>query len=104
MSEVFDLMHQALEVVQTAKDAMEHALPADKTTESLAREILSEAKALLPNSRIVQSINLPEGDLSWVSVRSAMQAVHQALSKEHSAQLRAANRANATRRPRGPWS
>lgn len=104
MSEVFDLMHQALEVVQTAKDAMKHGLPADKTTESLAREILSEAKALLPNIKIVQSINFPEGDVSWVSVRSAMQAVQQALSKEHSAQLRAANRANAPRRRLGTWS
>lgn|SRR5215469_2612993 len=104
MSEVFNLMHQAGEVVQTAKDAMEHALPADKTTESLAREILSEAKTLLPGSRILQSINFPVGDISWVSVRSAMQAVHQALSQAHSEQLRAANRAGASRIRYGNWS
>jgi hypothetical protein len=102
MSEVFDLMHQAREVADTAKDAMGQSPAADRTTASLAQEILTEAKRLLPSNRIVQSISFAEGDLSWASVRSAMQAVHQALSAENSSRLR---EANAGRRQRsGPWS
>jgi hypothetical protein len=89
MSEIFDLMHQALEVVQTAKDAMGHSLAADATTQSLARTILDEAKRLLPNDRIVQSVNLPSGDAEWVSVRSAMQAVANSLSTVNMSAVRA---------------
>jgi hypothetical protein len=91
MSEVFDLMHQALEVVQTAKDAMGYSLAADKTTQSLARTILDEAKRLLPNHKIVQSLSLPPDDADWVSVRSAMQAVANALSSQNMSAVRAAN-------------
>ncbi|HLW83482.1 MAG TPA: hypothetical protein VKS20_15700 [Candidatus Acidoferrales bacterium] len=103
MSEIFDLMHQARELAQTAKDAMAaHSPAADKTTESIARAILSEAKRLLSSNPIIESISFPQGDVSWVSVRSAMQAVCQALSSENSAHIQAAN-ARRTR-PRGPWS
>ncbi len=99
MSEVFDLMHQSREMAQTAKDAMMHSLAADKTSASLAQVILGEAKRLLPGSRVVQSIEFAEGDISWVSVRSAMQAVHEALSAENSSRIQAANRSS-----RGPGS
>lgn len=91
MSDVFDLMHQARGVAETAKDAMAHSLAADKTTESLALAILAEAKRLLPSNGIVQSISFLPGDVSWVSVRSAMQAVHNALSSENFARIQAAN-------------
>jgi hypothetical protein len=102
MSDVFDLMHQARGVAETAKDAMAHSLAADRTTASLAQVILSEAKRLLPNNQIVQSISFAEGDLSWVSVRSAMQAVHKALSAENSSRMRVANARG--RRAGGTWS
>lgn len=97
MSEVFDLMHQAGRVAETAKDAMGQSLAADKTTASLAQAILEEAKRLLPDNKIVQSIVLPEGDIGWASVRSAMQATHEALSSAHSQRLRAANAGRARR-------
>ena len=103
MSEIFELMHQAGEVAETAKDAMPHSLPVDKTTEKLAREILAAAKEALPDHRILKSLNFEPGDVSWVSVRSAMQAVKEALSSENMARVRAKN----TQRPkarRGPWS
>jgi hypothetical protein len=102
MSEVFALMHQAGQVAETAKDAMGSSLVADKTTAALAQIILTEAKRLLPNNRIVQSLILPTADADWTSVRSAMQAVHEGLSTEHSAELREANRRASVRR--GPWS
>jgi hypothetical protein len=102
MSEVFDLMHQASHVAESAKDAIAHSLAADKTTESLARVILEEAKRLLPNNRILQSIAFPEGDVSWVSVRSAMEAASEALSAANSAALQAANARRV--RTGGPWS
>jgi hypothetical protein len=101
MSEIYELMHQAREVAETAKDAMGHSLAADKTTASLAQVILAEAKRLLPSNRIVQSISFAEGDLSWVSVRSAMQAVHGALSAENSSRIRASNAAGP--RLRSSW-
>lgn len=91
MSEIFELMHQARLISETAKDAMTHslaALAADKTTESLARTILAEAKRLLPNNRVLQSLSFSDGDLSWVSVRSAMQACNEALSQEYSERAR----------------
>ena len=102
MSEVFDLMHQARGVAETAKDAMAHSLAADRTTASLAQVILSEATRLLPNNQIVQSIGFAEGDLSWVSVRSAMQAVYEALSAENSSRIRATN--TRGKRAGGAWS
>lgn len=101
MSDVFDLMHQAQQLAQTAKDAMAHSLAADKTTESIARAILAEAKSLLPNNRIIESITFPQGDVSWVSVRSAMQAVHEGLSSENSARIRAAQAQRNSRYRRG---
>lgn len=102
MSELFELMHQAGQVAETAKDAMGHSHAADKTTESLARTILAEAKRLLPQNTIVQSLSLPDADSNWTSVRSAMTAVHEALSAENSSRHRAANAAGRSRR--GPWS
>jgi hypothetical protein len=84
MSEVFDLMGQANDVAETAKDAMKgHSRVADKTTERLARTILEEAKRLLPNSRVVQSLSFESGELDWSSVRSVMQAASNALSSEN---------------------
>jgi hypothetical protein len=83
MSEVSDLLHQARAVAETAKDAMGHSLAADKTTQSLAHTILEEAKRLLPGHRIIASLNLPQDDVDWVSVRSAMEAVANALSAEN---------------------
>ena len=53
MSEIFELMHQAGEVAETAKDAMPHSLAVDKITERLAREILTAAKEVLPDHRIL---------------------------------------------------
>jgi hypothetical protein len=102
VSEIFELMHQAGQVAETAKDAMGHSLAADKTTAALAQVILTEAKRLLPNNRIVASLALPSGDADWTSIRSAMQAVHEALSTEHTAALRQANRQGNLRR--GRWS
>jgi hypothetical protein len=103
MSELLELMHQARQVAETAKDAMEMAtsLVADKTTEKLAHVILKEAKTLLPGNGLVQSLTLSETDLPWVSVRSAMQAVHEALSQEYHGR----NQANArtSRGPNSPW-
>jgi hypothetical protein len=92
MSEIFELLHQARLVSETAKDAMPHSLAADKTTEGLARKILAETKRLLGNNPIVQSVNFPDGDLSWVSVRSAMQACNEALSQAYSERIRANQR------------
>src|SRR5215469_14979226 len=103
MSEILELMHQAAEVAETAKNAMQHSLAVNKTTEKRAREILAAAKEALPDHRILKSLNFEPGDVSWVSVRSAMQAVKEALSSENMARVRAKN----TQRPkarRGPWS
>jgi hypothetical protein len=83
MSELFELMGQAGHVAETAKDAMKgHARVADKTTEKLARTILDEAKRLLPNNRVVQSLGFENSELDWSSVRSVMQAAANALSNE----------------------
>jgi hypothetical protein len=83
-SELFDLMGQAADVAETAKDAMKgHARVADKTTQSLARTILDEAKRLLPDNRVVQSLCFENSELDWFSVRSVMQAVSNALSSEN---------------------
>ena len=102
MSEIFELLHQARRVAETAKDAMGHSLAADKTTESLARTILGETKRLLPNNRIVQSLTFTDGDLSWVSVRSAMEASHEALSQENSERSRQSRESHGGGR-RGSW-
>jgi hypothetical protein len=84
MSEIFDLMGQANDLAETAKDAMKgHGLIADKTTQGLARTILEEGKRLLPNDRVVQSLSFENNDLDWSSVRSVMQAVSNALSSEN---------------------
>jgi hypothetical protein len=91
MSEIFDLLHQARAVAHTAKDAMGHSLAADKTTHSLSLVILEEAKRLLPQDRVVQSLSLPTEDADWVSVRSAMEAVANALSAKNAAAIYAAN-------------
>jgi hypothetical protein len=100
MSELFELMHHAQQVAETAKDAMGHSLVADKTTELLARKILDEAKRLLPRNAIIQAINLPQDhDLDWTSVRSAMQAASNALSEANISQANAANARRTT-----PWS
>lgn len=97
MSEIFELMHHAIEVSQTAKDAMGHSLAADKTTDALARRILEEAKRLLPNSAILQSVSLPpSGDLTWTSVRSAMEVVSTALSEANSSRVHASNARRAS--------
>jgi hypothetical protein len=92
MSELFELMHHATEVAQTAKEAMSHSLAADKTTEALARKILEEAKRLLPLNKVLQVIDLsPAGDLPWTSVRSAMEATSTALSEANSSSVQASN-------------
>jgi hypothetical protein len=92
MSEIFELMHHALQVAETAKDAMGHSLAADKTTESLARKILDEAKRLLPQNAVLQAVSLPQGrDLDWTSVRSAMQAAANALSEANISRAHASN-------------
>jgi len=93
MSELFELMHHALQVAETAKDAMGHSLVADKTTETLARKILDEAKRLLPQNAVLRALDLPQDrDLDWTSVRSAMQAAANALSEAN------ISRANVARR------
>jgi hypothetical protein len=100
MSDLFDLATQAREVAETAKDAMGHSLVADKTTETLARTILEEAKRLLPQDRIVNSLTLPPEDAGWVSIRSAMQAVAKALTSKNLAAAKARN----VRRSGTKWS
>ena len=101
MSELFELMHHALNVAQTAKEAMEHSLAADKTTEALTRRILDEAKQLLPHNTILQAISLPtSGDLPWTSVRSAMEAAANALSEKNMSRSKAVSNARRTRQ----WS
>ncbi len=83
MSELFELMGHANDVAETAKDAMKgHTRVADKTTEKLARTIMDEAKRLLPDNRVVQSLSLENSDLDWSSVRSVMRAAANALSEE----------------------
>jgi hypothetical protein len=102
MSELFELMHHAREVAETAKDAMGHSLAADKTTETLARTILAEAKRLLSRNVVLNALDLPQGsDLDWTSIRSAMQAVANALSEANveasrSASHGASNRGGST--------
>ena len=99
MSELFELMNHALQVAETAKDAMGHSLVADKTTEILARKILDETKRLLPQNAVLQAISLSQDrDLDWTSVRSAMQAAANALSEAN------ISRANAHRSRVTPWS
>ncbi len=84
MSEIFELMHHASNVAQTAKDAMEHSLAADKTTVEIARKIIEEAKRLLPQNTILKAVTLTtSGDLPWTSIRSAMDAIANALSEEN---------------------
>lgn len=84
MSEIFELMHHASNVAQTAKDAMGQSLAADNTTVEIARKIIEEAKRLLPQNAILKMVNLPtSGDLPWTSIRSAMDAVANALSEEN---------------------
>ena len=92
MSEVFELMQQARGVAETAKDAMNDArkspgATADQTTVALTRAILKQAKSLLPNNSLVQSLDLETTD--WSSVRSAMQAVENGLSAESTARRKA---------------
>jgi len=104
MSELFELMHHAREVAETAKDAMGHSLAADKTTEALARTILLEAKRLLTRNAVLNSLDLPQGsDLDWTSIRSAMQAVANALSEANVEASRSASHAASNRRGT-PWS
>jgi hypothetical protein len=100
MSELFDLATQARHVAETAKEAMGHSLVADKTTETLARTILEEAKRLLRRDRILEAVTLPSGEAGWVSIRSAMQAVANALTSE----TLEATRARNVRRSGTPWS
>jgi hypothetical protein len=100
MSELFELMHHAMDVAQTAKDAMGHSHAADKTTEALTRKILEESKRLLPHNAILGAISLrSDGDLSWTSVRSAMEAVANALSQENSRTHRSSPPTRSS-----PWS
>ena len=76
MSEVFDLMGQANDVAETAKDAMKaKVLVADRTSQTLARTILKEAKTLVPDNRVVAALDFEIGELDWSSIRSVMQAV-----------------------------
>ena len=101
MGEVFDLMGQANDVAETAKDAM-HAkvLVADKTSQTLARTILKEAKTLVPNNRVVTALEFENGELDWSSIRSVMQAVSNALSSEN---MREANNRPRRQVGSGPY-
>jgi len=89
MSELIELMQHANNVAETAKEAMARSLAADKTTDAVTRKILDEAKRVLPRNAILEAIILrADGDLSWTSVRSAMEAVATALSEENSTRRR----------------
>jgi len=94
VSERFQLMQQALGVAEIAKDAMssgDHPRVADKATEKLTRAILKRAKELLPEDPVMQQLDLEGACMDWSGVRSAMQAVSNALSQERSGPVFAAS-------------
>lgn len=85
MPETSDLMRDAQNLVETAKDAMRvGAEEPDDTTWGIAGNVLKQAKELFPSDPIVQAIHLDTK--LWVSLRSAMEAAANRLKTKHEAE------------------
>jgi hypothetical protein len=80
MSQKFELMHHAINIAETAKDAMrtDSVGEPDDATWEIAVNVLKQAQQLLPGNAIVHDLKLTSK--LWVSIRSAMDAVANALS------------------------
>jgi hypothetical protein len=94
MSETSDLLQDAQNLVETARDAMRAGQEEpDDTTWGIAENVLKQAKQLFPSDPIVQAIQLTTK--LWVSLRSAMEAAANRLRAKHEAErnkeLQAAN-------------
>ncbi len=82
MSEAFELLQDAQNLVETAKDAMRAgAEEPDDTTWGIAENVLKQAKRLFPSDPILQAIQLTTK--LWVSLRSAMEAAANRLKVKH---------------------
>jgi hypothetical protein len=92
MSTKFELMHHALNLVETAKDSMRSnsAGEPDEATWGIAVNVLSEAQQMLPENKIVRDLKL--NSKLWVSLRSAMEVVANSLSAANRADVRDAQR------------
>ncbi|HEY4777349.1 MAG TPA: hypothetical protein VIH56_06785 [Candidatus Acidoferrales bacterium] len=84
MSRLFELMHHALNLAETAKDAMRSNSigEPDEVTWGTAVTVLNEAQQLLPENPILKDLKL--SSKRWVSMRSAMEAVANSLSSANS--------------------
>ena len=84
----FELMHHALNLAETAKDAMRSnsAGEPDDATWGIAVNVLKEAQQMLPNDVIVKNLALTSK--LWVSLRSTMDAVANSLSAANTADAR----------------
>jgi len=82
MSDRYELGRQASDVAETCKAALEGRagnIP-DKTTLSLAQNILTQAKGILPGDPLIQNLSL-DGEQTWTGTQSAMRAVANACGK-----------------------
>jgi hypothetical protein len=84
VSRLFELMHHALNLAETAKDAMRSNSigEPDEVTWGTAVTVLKEAQQLLPENTILKDMKLTSK--LWVSMRSAMEAVANSLSSANS--------------------
>lgn len=108
MSETSDLLQDAQNLAETAKDAMRAgAEQPDDTTWGIAENVLKQTKQMFPGDPIVQSVQLTTK--LWVSLRSAMEAAANRLKGKHEAERnqrwQAANQQRMNNIGRGgPWS
>jgi hypothetical protein len=109
MSGTFDLLQDAQNLVETAKDAMHAgAQEPDDTTWGISENVLKQAKQLFPGDPIVQEIQLTTK--LWVSLRSAMEAVANRFKGKYEAERNREWQAANQRRMHniggggGPWS
>lgn len=89
MSRLFELKHHALNLAETAKDAMrsDSAGEPDEVTWGTAVTVLKEAQQLLPDNPVLRDMKLTSK--LWVSMRSSMEAVANGLSTANSDAVRA---------------
>jgi hypothetical protein len=86
VSTKFDLMHHALKLAETAKDAMRTDSTPDDSTWDIAVNVLNEAQQMIPDDAIIKNLKLNQK--LWVSLRSTMEAVANSLDAAHGAEVR----------------
>ncbi len=71
------LREQALGIIDVCKTAQQRFV--DQQTIAIAQAIVAEAKAMLPNDKVIAAANLEPPVTFWTSVQAAMEIVANSL-------------------------